>query len=393
MSIQKSFRAIPIGEISEVNPKGPGKGELTPDAELDFLPMADLHEDGSVHVADRRRYKEVAKGYTAFKDGDVLLAKITPCFENNKIGVAKVKTEWAFGSTEFHVLRPSGRVDASYLTHFLRQDSVRNEGEKRMTGSGGQRRVPKAFIEDLPIPLPPLEEQRRITGILDQADDLRRLRSRTLDKLNTLDEAIFHEMFGDVRSQEAANTTLGECAEFYSGNILPDGETFAGQQGGYLILKVSDLNRPSNAREIIESASWSPVPGSRASTCPAGAIVFPKRGGAIGTNKKRILMRPAILDPNLMGVSPNTDKMNIDFLSGWFSLFTLSDIASGSSVPQLNKKDLAPLKLKVPDIKLQSAFSDHRDETKRIWQRSTEQMAIQEALFASLQHRAFKGEL
>ncbi|KFL26603.1 hypothetical protein JP74_12765 [Devosia sp. 17-2-E-8] len=104
-------------------------------------------------------------------------------------------------------------------------------------------------------------------------------------------------------------------------------------------------------------------------------------------------MRPAILDPNLMGVSPNTDKMNIDFLSGWFSLFTLSDIASGSSVPQLNKKDLAPLKLKVPDIKLQSAFSDHRDETKRIWQRSTEQMAIQEALFASLQHRAFKGEL
>jgi type I restriction enzyme S subunit len=286
------------------------------------------------------------------------------------------------------VVQPGPDLSPAYAEHALRVFSpvslVKDEAYPSI-------RLPE--ISGLKIPLPPLEEQRRIAAILDQADALRRLRSRALDKLNTLDKANFHEMFGDVRSQEVANTTLGECAEFYSGNTLPDGEPFAGQQDGYLILKVSDLNRPSNAREITESAAWSPVPGSRASTCPAGAIVFPKRGGAIGTNKKRILMRPAILDPNLMGVSPNADRMNIDFLSGWFSLFTLSDIASGSSVPQLNKKDLAPLKLKVPDIELQRKFSDYRDETQRIWQRNTEQMAIQEALFAALQHRAFQGEL
>jgi hypothetical protein len=86
MSARQAYPSVPIGEISEVNPKGPKKGELTSDFEADFLPMADLHEDGSMAVTNRRPYSEVAKGYTAFKRGDVLLAKITPCFENNKLG-------------------------------------------------------------------------------------------------------------------------------------------------------------------------------------------------------------------------------------------------------------------------------------------------------------------
>ena len=94
-----------------------------------------------------------------------------------------------------------------------------------------------------------------------------------------------------------------------------------------------------------------------------------------------------------MGVSPNIEKMSTDFLSGWFSLFNLLDIASGSSVPQLNKKDLAPLKLRVPNLELQRRFSSHRKELQKIWQKMTDDMTLQEALFASLQHRAFRAEL
>lgn len=198
MNFQRRITTFAIGEIAEVNPKGPAKGELGANEEFDFLPMADLHESGSIRIASTRPYEEVAKGYTAFKSGDVLVAKITPCFENNKIALADVSTEWGFGSTEFHVLRSGPDLDSKYLTHFLRQDSIREAGEKRMTGSAGQRRVPKVFLEELQIPLPPLPEQKRIAGILDQADALRRLRARALEKLNALGQAIFQEMFGDA---------------------------------------------------------------------------------------------------------------------------------------------------------------------------------------------------
>ncbi|MFO1210339.1 MAG: restriction endonuclease subunit S [Amaricoccus sp.] len=210
---------VPIGEIAAINPKGPGPGTLSQHELVDFLPMSDLSEDGTMAVSAQRPYSEVAKGYTAFRPGDVLLAKITPCFENNKIGLANVETEWAFGSTEFHVLRPGKDVDSGYLLHFLRQDAIRAAGEKRMTGSGGQRRVPKSFLEELPIPLPPLAEQKRIAAILDQADALRRLRRRALDRLNTLGQAIFQEMFGESRS--ARSVALRNVGKVVTGSTPP----------------------------------------------------------------------------------------------------------------------------------------------------------------------------
>ncbi|SFJ74630.1 restriction endonuclease subunit S [Celeribacter neptunius] len=284
------------------------------------------------------------------------------------------------------------RLDSNFL---FRNLQARYQEIRHLTGSQGNERrgLNMGLIKGIKIPLPPLEEQRRIAGILDQADALRRLRTRALDKLNTFGQAIFHEMFGDVRSEQASNALLGDCADFFSGNTLPEGEEFVDQKDGYLILKVSDLNRPGNAREVHEAALWSSVPGSKAATCPAGAIVFPKRGGAIGTNKKRTLMRPAILDPNLMGVLPRSNVINTDFLAGWFSLFTLSDIASGSSVPQLNKKDLSPLRLRVPEMTLQEQYGVQREKLQHVWQRANADLAAQEFLFASLQHRAFQGEL
>lgn len=209
MNVHSSAITVSLGEVAAINPKGPLPGELGSDEACDFLPMARLSEDGTTDAAQQRPYSEVAKGYTPFKHGDVLLAKITPCFENNKIAVASIESDWAFGSTEFHVIRPARCLDARYVAHFLRQDAVRNAGEKRMTGSGGQRRVPRAFLEELRVPLPPLDEQKRIAAILDQADALRCLRRRALDRLNTLGQAIFRQMFLDGRAT-APLSALGE---------------------------------------------------------------------------------------------------------------------------------------------------------------------------------------
>lgn len=164
-----SPQTVPLGSVADINPSQ--LGAVYKDDELvDFVPMAAVDANASVVSSQGTRpYSEVKKGYTFFKDEDILLAKITPCFENGKISQIRTKvTNAGFGSTEFHVLRPHPeKLDARYLVHYLRQEKIRIAGERRMTGSAGQRRVPKSFLELLPIFLPSSAGQRRIATILD----------------------------------------------------------------------------------------------------------------------------------------------------------------------------------------------------------------------------------
>ncbi len=117
-----------------------------------------------------RPFGEVAGSYTYFADGDVLLAKITPCFENGKLGIASNLTNGVgFGSSEYIVFRPIQTLSKDWLYYCLSQQSFRDEGAAKMTGAVGHKRVAKEFIESYPIPVPPLAEQQRIVAFLDEA--------------------------------------------------------------------------------------------------------------------------------------------------------------------------------------------------------------------------------
>lgn len=208
-----------LADVADLNP--PLAASLSDGDDVSFIPMAAVDADSMTAVdLETRLYSEVSKGYTPFLDGDVLVAKITPCFENGKIAQVCLSRRYGFGSTEFHIVRPrSDRADARYLVHFLRQDSVRKQGESRMTGSAGQRRVPEHFLAGLTIPLPPLPEQRRIAEILDKADALRAKRRAALAKLDTLTQSIFLDMFGDPATNPKGwnLTPLGEISEVQGG--------------------------------------------------------------------------------------------------------------------------------------------------------------------------------
>ena len=213
---------LPISDVCLINPK---TGDHFESADLvAFVAMADLDAEAAVAAdSGQRRFAEVQKGYTPFRNGDVLVAKITPCFENRKIGEAVTSTSAAFGSTEFHVLRPiSERLDRRYLLHFLRQDAFLELGKTRMTGAGGQQRVPERLFHELEIPLPPIEEQRRIAAVLDAADAFRTKRRQVLAKLDTLTQAIFIDMFGDPVSNPFGleRVALGEIIKVSSGSGL-----------------------------------------------------------------------------------------------------------------------------------------------------------------------------
>ena len=211
--------AVRLVDIAELNPTL--VQTLRDDELVSFVPMSAVDAESARTVKpDERRYSEVSKGYTPFLNRDLLVAKITPCFENGKIAQAMLSHNVGFGATEFHVIRPlPHRADARYLLHYLRLERVRRDGERKMTGSAGQRRVPEYFLADLEIPLPDLAEQRRIAAILDKADELRAKRRAALAQLDTLTQAVFLDMFGDPIGQKWRMATVREIADPTEGSI------------------------------------------------------------------------------------------------------------------------------------------------------------------------------
>jgi type I restriction enzyme S subunit len=138
--------------------------------EVTFLPMEAIGEDGSLALDRVRPIGELESGYTYFSEGDVAIAKITPCFENGKGAVMRGLHEGlGFGTTELIVVRPLPQhLDCNYLHHIFTSRPFRQQGEACMYGAGGQKRVPDDFVRDFAIALPPVEEQFVINDFLDR---------------------------------------------------------------------------------------------------------------------------------------------------------------------------------------------------------------------------------
>lgn len=143
--------------------------DLDPDSLVPFAPMEAIGETGQLDLSEKRPVEAVVSGYTKFHGGDVLVAKITPCFENGKGAVVpELEGGIAFGTTELHVLTPGPGIDGRYLYYVTMSDVFRRLGEAEMTGAAGQKRVPEDFVKNFRLTTPQLEEQRLIAAYLDR---------------------------------------------------------------------------------------------------------------------------------------------------------------------------------------------------------------------------------
>jgi len=154
---------------ARINPVKSEVAALLPDTEVSFVPMEAVCEHGGIILEQTKRIEEVYQGYTFFRDGDVVIAKITPCFENGKGSIAFELTNGvAFGTTELHVVRPECEMDTRFFFYVSLSSVFRGPGEGEMYGAGGQKRVPDSFLQNYRISLPGLDEQQAIAAFLDR---------------------------------------------------------------------------------------------------------------------------------------------------------------------------------------------------------------------------------
>lgn len=198
MSLPDTWAEARLTDVCELNPKLRTQARLDEDVPVTFVPMSAVNEAmGVIDKPEIRKFGEVAKGYSSFVERDVLFAKVTPCMENGKAAVVgQLKNDLGFGSTEFHVLRPTQAVQPEYVFNFVRQKAFRDRAASAFVGTGGLQRVPPDFLKRVKLPLPTLPEQQRIVDVLRQVEAVVKLKKSLSDQLERLVKTAYWEQFG-----------------------------------------------------------------------------------------------------------------------------------------------------------------------------------------------------
>ncbi len=391
-----SWPEVKLEDLVDVNPPAVFVDENI----VSFIPMQSVSDtEKRIVELQTRPLVEVAKGYTQFKNGDLLLAKITPCFENGKQAIVEMPTSVGYGSTEFHVFRKKDdQIDIRFLHYFFQQPSFRHAAAINMTGTAGQKRVPAGFLARLKIPLPPLEVQKKIAAVLEKADTLRRKREEQIKRLDDLLQATFLDMFGDpVTNPKGWNTdTLGSLS-----NSITDGkhgDCNNDNNSGYFFISAKDIHDGmidySKARQIVKK-EFEEV--HRRTNLQVNDLVIVNTGsiGKMAIVKPDPRTRQTTFQKSVAIVKPKHEILNVYYLKTLFEI-VLKDIvnaSSGSTLKNLLLSRMRELTLLVPPVHFQREYEDFVLKSNKILDALTKSLQRQEHLFNSLMQRAFKGEL
>jgi len=329
-------------------------------------------DSGDVRLKRCGAPSEVRSTKGVFKRGDVLYGKLRPYLDK-----AAFAHEDGVCSTDILIFRANAEICSSnYLVFALHTHDFLNHAISTTTGTNHPR-TSWAKIKTFEFPLPPLSEQKKIAAVLSIVQDAKAKTEGVIAALRQLKKSLMKHLFtyGPVPVNEAEKVELkemdlGPLPEMWAVRRLKDvahvktstislnelRQVDTKNTSDVLVhgIKVADMNTPGNEREILRSAIEVRLPESLAvkRTVPPGSVVFPKRGTAIATNKKRLTSTWTALDPNLIAVIPD-HEIDVHFLHAWFLTFDISSVQSPGPTPQLNKKDVEPINLPVPKLAVQ----------------------------------------
>jgi len=329
-------------------------------------------------------------------------------FDEKLVLVGEDGAKWASGeNTAFavegkiwvnnhaHVLRPHRtKVLDNWLIYYLNHSDL-SEFVSGLT-------VPKlnqGNLREIPVPLAPLPVQQRIVGVLDGAFDGIATAKANAEKNLQNSRALFESHLQSVFTQRGegwVEKRIGEVCTLKSGTTVSPALEKA--TGDVPYLKVGDMTHAGNETEILSSSRFlNKEDIGRNAVLPSGTTIFPKRGGAILTNKKRLTAVPICADLNIMGVIPAKSLLP-KFLYFYFVNVDMRRIGSGSSIPQINNYDIEPLVISFPksagqQVEIVGKLEELSTETQRLKAIYQQKIAALDALKKSLLHQAFSGQL
>jgi type I restriction enzyme, S subunit len=393
-----------LAEVCQIKPpKAEARRRVSDADQVSFVPMEDLGIDQKILVPTQTRsLAEVVGSYTYFANDDVLLAKITPCFENGKLGIAaNLKNGIGFGSSEYIVFRAGQLMNKEWLYYFLSRESFRKEGAERMSGAVGHKRVAKEFIETYPIPVPLLPEQQRIVSILDKAFDGIATAKANAEKNFQNARALFESHLQSVfthRGEGWVNTTIGEHINF----IDYRGKTPEKTENGLRLITAKNVKMgylQETPKEFVAMESYD------------GWMTrgIPKRGDVLFTTEAPLANvaqlhtdEKVVFAQRIIIMQPNEGKIDSTFLK--YLLLSqpvqqrIHAKGTGATVKGIKASLLRTIEISFPNsLSEQEIIVAKLDclsaETKRLESIYQQKLAKLEALKKSLLHQAFNGEL
>ncbi len=393
--------------IRNVAALSPSYSETVPasDEPCTVVPMELLSGDGAIDVTNQQPLDEVTSGLTLFEEGDVLFAKITPCMENGKGAfVRELPTRYAFGSTEFHVLRPSKKIDGIFLYYATFNPIYRAYAAENMVGAAGQKRVSSRFLKDTRLFLPPLPEQQRIAAYLDAscaaidaAVSAKRRQLETLDALrkSTIKRAVMMGLNPSVTTQRTDVEWVPEMPQHWRLVRVKDVMEFfntvrvplSAAERGVMTEKTYDYYGASGVIDKVEAYLFD---GTYILIAEDGANLLTRSTplAFLATGKFWVNNHAHILKPRWGG----NDTFFVTLLeSQEFSLFV-----TGAAQPKLTMENLGRFKLAVPRVAEQkeiAAFIREKDaEFRPLFAQIERQIETLVAYRKSLIHECVTGQ-
>ncbi|KKG88765.1 hypothetical protein DU57_14000 [Methanosarcina mazei] len=288
-------------------------------------------------------------------------------------------------STDILPILPGPEIEQRYLSHFLRQPSMIDYASSLAVGANLPRLSP-SVLEEFLIPLPSLEEQKRIADILDCAEALRAKRRTTFDQLDELKKAIFIDMFGDPFTQNDNIIRLSDVADIFMGQS-PSGSSYNSEGIGTPL-----LNGPTEFGELCPTEKqWTTKPTR---LCEVGDILFCVRGATAGrlnrADKVYCLGRGLAAIRPRIGTAVNANFL-FTMLDHYYEYFQTKGV--GSTFINISRKELEDLPIPKVHNDKANIFSQRVEIIDKLKANHRSSLAELDDLFASLQYRAFRGEL
>ncbi len=378
---------VPLGEACTINPRKSLLRDIDPTTRVSFVPMSDLEEHSiSFRPLQEKVLSDVSSSYTYFADNDVLVARVTPCFENGKAGIARgLVNGIGFGSSEFYVLRCNGAALPEWIYYSIMRPEFRDTAIAQMTGTGGLQRVPRSVVSEFEIPLPPLEVQREIVAEIEGYQ-------RVIDGARAVVEHYRPRVpvdpdwplvaLGDANlfRVESGGTPRSGVNEYWNGDVFWATLVDLPQQD--FITEISETQRTISEAGLKESS---------AKLIPENSVVVSTRAtiGRIAINRVPLATNQGFKNV----VIADSSRAVPEYISLALTKLvpTMKAWASGGTFKELSKSKFCELRIPLPPLETQRAIVAELEAERALVESSRELMARMDGRIEAAVARVWGG--